>query len=81
VGAWGLRSVFVKRSSPVGARSVERRTRMRAEWMSGGTMERYFDYVVKKSTKIAREIIMAEGRIASRLHRVDPHTRSDSVAA
>lgn len=34
-------------------RRVERRTRLRAEWTSGGTTERFFDYVLKKSTKIA----------------------------
>ena len=28
-------------------RRVERRTRLRAEWTSGGTTERFFDYVPK----------------------------------
>lgn len=34
-------------------RRVERRTRLRAEWTSGETTERFFDYVMKKSTKTA----------------------------
>jgi len=33
-------------------RAVERRTRMRAEWTSeDGTQQRFFDYVLKKTTK------------------------------
>ncbi len=32
-------------------RRVERRTRLRAEWDSGGTTQRFFDYVLKKTTK------------------------------
>jgi len=32
-------------------RRAERKTRLRAEWTSGGTTERFFDYVLKKSTK------------------------------
>jgi hypothetical protein len=28
-------------------RKAEKRTRLRAEWTAGGTMERYFDYVLK----------------------------------
>ena len=33
-------------------RKVEKRTRLRAEWTSyDGTTERYFDYVLKKTTK------------------------------
>jgi len=33
-------------------RRVEKRTRLRAEWTSDdGTTERYFDYVLKKTTK------------------------------
>jgi tetrahydromethanopterin S-methyltransferase subunit A len=32
-------------------RRVERKTRLRAEWKSGGTMERFFDYVPKGSRK------------------------------
>lgn len=34
-------------------RRAERRTRLRAEWTSAGTTERFFDYVLKKTTKIA----------------------------
>ncbi len=29
-------------------RRVEKRTRLRAEWTDGDTIERYFDYVLKK---------------------------------
>jgi hypothetical protein len=32
-------------------RRVERKTRLRAEWKSGGTTERFFDYVPKGSRK------------------------------
>jgi hypothetical protein len=32
-------------------RRVERKTRLRAEWTSGGTTERFFDYVPKGSRK------------------------------
>ena len=32
-------------------RRIEGKTRLRAEWMSGGTVERFFDYVPKGSTK------------------------------
>jgi len=32
-------------------RRLERRTRLRAEWTSGGTTERFFDYVPKGSRK------------------------------
>ena len=32
-------------------RKVEKRTTLRAEWTSGDTTERYFDYVLKKTTK------------------------------
>ena len=34
-------------------RRAERRTRLRAEWTCGETTERFFDYVLKKSTKTA----------------------------
>ena len=33
-------------------RKAERKTRLRAEWTSEGTTSRFFDYVLKKSTKI-----------------------------
>jgi hypothetical protein len=32
-------------------RRIEGKTRLRAEWMSGGTVERFFDYVPKGSPK------------------------------
>jgi hypothetical protein len=32
-------------------RKVEKRTTIRAEWTSGDTTERYFDYVLKKTIK------------------------------
>ena len=31
-------------------RRVEKKTRLRAEWTSGGTTERFFDYVPKSKT-------------------------------
>jgi len=31
-------------------RKVEKRTTLRAEWTSGNTTERYFDYVLKKTS-------------------------------
>ena len=34
-----------------GLRRAEKRTRLRAEWTSGGTTERFFDYVPKGSRK------------------------------
>ena len=34
-------------------RRAERRTRLRAEWTCGEMTERFFDYVLKKSTKTA----------------------------
>ena len=33
-------------------RKVEKRTRIRAEWMSGNTIERFFDYVPKGTRKV-----------------------------
>jgi len=32
-------------------RAVERKTRLRSEWTSGETTERYFDYVLKRKAK------------------------------
>lgn len=32
-------------------RRVEKKTRLRAEWSSGNTTERYFDYVLKKTVR------------------------------
>jgi len=38
-------------------RRVEKRTRLRAEWtMEEGTVERYFDYVLKKTTDVSSNI-------------------------
>lgn len=34
-------------------RRVERKTRLRAEWTSGETTDRFFDYVLKKRTTTA----------------------------
>jgi hypothetical protein len=34
-------------------RRAARRTRLRADWTCGETTERFFDYVLKKSTKTA----------------------------
>ena len=36
-------------------RRVEKRTRIRAEWTSGDTVERFFDYVPKGTRKVARD--------------------------
>ncbi len=36
-------------------RKAERRTRIRAEWASGKTMEKFFDYVPKGTRKINQE--------------------------
>jgi len=33
-------------------RKVEKRTRIRAEWISGNTIERFFDYVPKGTRKV-----------------------------
>jgi len=42
----------LNRSLLTALRRVEKRTRLRAEWSSGGgTTERYFDYVLKKKFK------------------------------
>lgn len=34
-----------------GMRKVEKKTRLRAEWSSENTVERYFDYVMKSSKR------------------------------
>lgn len=41
----------VNRSLLSALRAVEKRTRLRAEWASGGTTERFFDYVPKGVSK------------------------------
>ncbi|MGA2112599.1 MAG: hypothetical protein ABSG98_10705 [Anaerolineales bacterium] len=33
-------------------RRAERKTRLRSEWVSGGTAERFFDYVPKGSSEV-----------------------------
>jgi len=35
-------------------RGVEKKTRIRAEWVSGDTVERFFDYVPKGTRKVPR---------------------------
>jgi hypothetical protein len=35
-------------------RAVEKKTRIRAEWVSGDTVERFFDYVPKRTRKVPR---------------------------
>jgi acylphosphatase len=35
-------------------RKAEKRTRIRAEWISGNTIERFFDYVPKGTRKLQR---------------------------
>jgi len=47
----GLSAKDLNRSMLSALRSVEKRTRMRAEWSSSDTTERYFDYVLKKTIK------------------------------
>jgi hypothetical protein len=36
-------------------RRAEKRTRIRAEWVSGNTMEKFFDYVPKGTRKVNQE--------------------------
>jgi hypothetical protein len=38
-------------------RRVEKRTRTRAEWTSGSTIERFFDYVSKGTRKLTQEVV------------------------
>jgi hypothetical protein len=47
----GLSAKGLNRSLLSALRSVEKRTRMRAEWSSSDITERYFDYVLKKTIK------------------------------
>jgi hypothetical protein len=44
----GISAKDLNRSLLSALRSVEKRTRLRAEWSLGNTTERYFDYVLKK---------------------------------
>ncbi len=46
----GITAKDLNRSLLSALRRVEKRTRLRAEWSSGNTVERYFDYVLKKTT-------------------------------
>lgn len=46
----GINAKDLNRSLLSALRRVEKRTRLRAEWSSGNTTERYFDYVLKKKT-------------------------------
>ena len=46
----GINAKDLNRSLLSALRRVEKRTRLRAEWSSGNTAERYFDYVLKKKT-------------------------------
>ena len=47
----GPSSKELNRSLLSSLRRVEKKTRLRAEWTIGSTTERYFDYVLKKTTK------------------------------
>jgi len=46
----GVSAEDLNRSLLSALRSAEKRTSLRAEWSSGSTTERYFDYVLKKKT-------------------------------
>jgi len=46
----GTSAKDLNRSLLSALRRVEKRSRLRAEWSSGNTTERYFDYVLKKKT-------------------------------
>jgi hypothetical protein len=47
----GISAKDLNRSLLSALRRVEKRTRLRAEWSSGNTTERYFDYVLKTTIK------------------------------
>jgi len=47
----GLTAKELNRSLLSGLRRVEKKTRLRAEWICNGTTEKYFDYVLKKTEK------------------------------
>jgi hypothetical protein len=47
----GVSAKDLNRSLLSKLRSVEKKTRLRAEWTSGKTTERYFDYVLKKTIR------------------------------
>ena len=46
----GITARDLNRSLLSALRRVEKRTRLRAEWSLGNTVERYFDYGLKKTT-------------------------------
>ncbi len=46
----GETSKELNRSLLSALRKAEKRTRLRAAWSSGGTVEEYFDYVMKKTS-------------------------------
>jgi len=48
----GTSAKDLNRSLLSALRRTEKRTRLRAEWTSDGTTERYFDYVLKKTTRV-----------------------------
>jgi len=50
-GAGGASAKELNRTLLSALRKVEKRTTLRAEWSSGDTTERFFDYVLKKTVK------------------------------
>ncbi len=48
----GASAKDLNRSLLTALRKAEKRTRLRAEWVSEKTAERYFDYVLKKTTAL-----------------------------
>jgi hypothetical protein len=48
----GANARDLNRSLLSALRQVERKTRLRAEWTSGGMTERFFDYVPKGTRKV-----------------------------
>ncbi len=46
----GASAKELNRSLLSALRRVEKKTRLRAAWESGGTVEQFFDYVLKKTT-------------------------------
>jgi hypothetical protein len=48
----GMSAKDLNRTLLSALRKLEKRTTIRAEWTSGKTIERYFDYVLKKTIKI-----------------------------
>ncbi|MDG7000712.1 MAG: hypothetical protein JRN15_16585 [Nitrososphaerota archaeon] len=48
----GTSSKVLNRNILSSLRKVEKKTTLRAEWTSSNTIQRYFDYVLKKTEKI-----------------------------